>query len=411
MALNSENVAAEYVMSDDEDALMRDVGGVNSANDNLRATYESIGELLLHRQDVQFLLNSAGERNPFYSPEFMEEAYVKGNPTGKFGAVLVRGSNKPDCDLIGMFPIEENKYLFLGPFCPLFGLQNINSASTAPLLREGYEAEAVTGFLSWLQKSEFRRGVTCVDELNLEGASWLNLKRGLDANGHANAIVVSYDRSAVDINSAANADEYELLMKSKTRQNLNRKYRKLEKLGEVKFTCHEIDERAAIIEEFSELEMRGWKGSAGTALASNKKSAEFAKNYLSKTSCPDIRLEALRLYGRPIAMTMHYVWGGRAFHFKPTYDEQYSQFSPGLLLHRWTMRQMYETKWAEFMDSAAVPESQLGSVWKDRVVIGRVMFANSAGNSPLLFKLSVGFDQNYRKLRPHLKKLLSVFKK
>ncbi|MCP4181717.1 MAG: GNAT family N-acetyltransferase [Hyphomicrobiales bacterium] len=180
----------------------------------------------------------------------------------------------------------------------------------------------------------------------------------------------------------------------------------MEELGELTFSVHIDDQRLLIVEEFLQLEMQGWKGEAGTALLSHAKSANFARKFLGNAKYPEVRIEALRLDGRAIAMSMHIVAEGNAYHYKPTYDKKYARYSPAVLLHRWTMQQMFETKWAHHIDSATAADSQLGSIWKNRVSIGEVMFAASSLTPSVMLGIYAVINHVLQNIKPTLKKII-----
>jgi hypothetical protein len=387
------------------------VSTIRTPSNKNRSTYVTIPELLSFDQEIQNLLKNSCEHNLYYLPEFLRQAHIEGRPEDKIGAVMVRSSHQENSELIGLFLIEESRYGFLGPFNPLFLSRDNNAASTAPLLKKEFETQAVKRFLDWLEQSNFRNRVMCIEELKIEGKAWQFLKAELIARNREIKVLSTYQRPAVDTNSAPDAQSYEQSIKGKTRQNLKRKFRKLEELGELTFSVHVNDQRPSIVEEFLQLEMQGWKGEAGTALLSHAKSANFARKFLGNAKYPEVRIEALRLDGRAIAMTMHIVADGNAYHYKPTYDENYSRYSPGILLHRWTMQQMYETKWAHHMDSATAPDSQLGSIWKDRVKIGKVMFAASFATSSVKLAVYAAVDNSLQNIKPTVKKFTQRFRR
>ncbi len=371
-----------------------------------RSTYVTIPELLAFDQEIRTLFKNSCEYNLYYSPEFLARAHIEERPDDKIGAVMIRSSHQENSELIGLFLIEEFRHGFLGPFNPLFLSRDINAASTAPLLKKKFEAQAAKCFFDWLERSKFSKRVMCIEELKIEGSAWQFLRTELMARNREIKVLSTYQRPAVDTNSAPDAESYEQLIKGKTRQNLKRKLRKLGELGELTFSVYVDDQRPSIVEEFLQLEMQGWKGEAGTALLSHAKSANFAREFLGHTKYPEVRIEALRLDGRAIAMTMHIFADGNAYHYKPTYDENYSRYSPGILLHRWTMQQMYETKWAHHMDSATTPDSQLGSIWKDRVSIGEVMFAASPATPSVMLGTYAKIDHVFQNIKPALKKII-----
>ena len=87
------------------------------------------------------------------------------------------------------------------------------------------------------------------------------------------------------------------------------------------------------IDRYLELESRGWKGRAGTAAVQDEKAsalhAEFARSMAREGK---LSIYELLLDSRTIAMSINIRSNEKLIHWKTTYDEEYSRFSPGNLL-------------------------------------------------------------------------------
>ncbi|WP_376694887.1 GNAT family N-acetyltransferase [Wenzhouxiangella sp. EGI_FJ10305] len=115
------------------------------------------------------------------------------------------------------------------------------------------------------------------------------------------------------------------------RANLRRRRRALEKLGEVRAErCSDSAER---VEAGIELELRGWKGRAGTAMAQDVETRGFYAD-LARVFGPQGRLALWALYldERLIAFQFGLEHRNSYALLKPAYDESLARYSPGQLL-------------------------------------------------------------------------------
>jgi CelD/BcsL family acetyltransferase involved in cellulose biosynthesis len=165
------------------------------------------------------------------------------------------------------------------------------------------------------------------------------------------------------------------------RKGLRRQSRRLAELGRVTFeSCARPGPLSEAVEAFLELEAQGWKGSRGTALASSTAEAELARVlFTGSTSAVRGRADLLRLDGRPIAISLGLVCGGRAFLLKTAYDETLRAYAPGLLLEHEIIRSCHGTRFADRLDSASLAGCVLEDFFPDREPIGDVVLAADAG--------------------------------
>ncbi len=84
---------------------------------------------------------------------------------------------------------------------------------------------------------------------------------------------------------------------------------------------------------FLALEASGWKGSAGTALASRTSDAAFYREVTDRfRKLGRLRLYSLEVGGNTLAMQTDFCAGGALFDWKVAYDEQFAPYSPGAQL-------------------------------------------------------------------------------
>jgi hypothetical protein len=145
-----------------------------------------------------------------------------------------------------------------------------------------------------------------------------------------------------------------------------------EQLGEVRVVDRSGEPEA--VEEFLRLESAGWKGSAGSALATVP-----AHDVWFREVCDGLRavgrleVTALQAGSRTAAMWINFESGGGLLHFKSAYDETLGEHRPGhqLLLH--AIESMEDGRYA-WRDSATVPENALfNQLWPGRLPMSTVV--------------------------------------
>ncbi len=131
-------------------------------------------------------------------------------------------------------------------------------------------------------------------------------------------------------------------MKPKARQNLIRRWKRIEESGDVHITVETSPEQVSKrYAEFVELEASGWKGGKGElrsrgdrplAIKLNPKKRSFyqrAITGLAKRGA--VELHCLRVDGALIAARIWLVFGASCYAIKTAYDERYGKYSPGML--------------------------------------------------------------------------------
>ena len=120
----------------------------------------------------------------------------------------------------------------------------------------------------------------------------------------------------------------------KDRSKMKSKLTKLNSEGRVSFDTIESNHEHAL-REFIELENSGWKGTNGSAIASNPTTRRFYELMCAGLSSRGlVRIYEMRFNEKLIASDLGFIMNGAFFSVKVAYDESFSRYSPGQLLNR-----------------------------------------------------------------------------
>jgi len=151
------------------------------------------------------------------------------------------------------------------------------------------------------------------------------------------------------------------------------------------------------------LEASGWKGKRGTALAANEDLREaFTEAIQHLAASGKLRFWKLVLGGRIIASMYAIVEGNEAWLGKIAYDEEFSKYSPGVLLILHATQQLFGEASLMLIDTCAVPgHPMIENIWRDRIEMANVMIAPKS-ISTSRFALAVSLEGLRRSLRAKL---------
>jgi CelD/BcsL family acetyltransferase involved in cellulose biosynthesis len=151
----------------------------------------------------------------------------------------------------------------------------------------------------------------------------------------------------------------------KGRQESTRLMRKLEREHNVKVVAAGD---AANVRDLLELEMAGWKGREGTAIACQESTRKFFDE-MTRDMARAGRLQSLSLQveGKTVASKLNLLSGSHGFAFKIAFDESLARFSPGMLLEVENIRHLHESTNIQSMDSCADPDHpMINHLWPER---------------------------------------------
>jgi len=118
------------------------------------------------------------------------------------------------------------------------------------------------------------------------------------------------------------------------RQELDRRLRRLKELGTVQFVVTP-DFNPELLTTYLELEEKGWKGRGGTAVKNDSRVVRLHEQFTEGLAAGrSVFVYQLKLDGKTIAMSINISYGKEMIHWKTSYDEEYSRYSPGNILFR-----------------------------------------------------------------------------
>lgn len=320
-----------------------------------------------HLQAWEGLAAEALEPNPFYEAWVLLPALRSLAGSKDVRVVLIFAAERGEQILCGVFPLEKTARFKKLPVSNYRLWQHLYCGLCTPLVRSGYGRECLDAFLDWLATE---RDCTLMEFNLVSGAGpfqQLLYDRLLERNVPS-LTCESFTRAM--FTPMETADAYvRTVLSRQHRKDLRRRTRRLSELGRVEFDSLEPHgDISKWIEEYLELEAGGWKSATGGAFACNDADrgyfaaiarAAFERNRLT--------MLALRLDGKAIAMKCNFDSAPGSFAFRIAFDENYSFYSPGVMLEIENIRRLHEDSKIKWMDSCAIPGHQMiERLWLDR---------------------------------------------
>lgn len=341
----------------------------------------------------QRLAAHAAEPNPFYEPWFLLPALRQ---WGAGEQVVVKAWY---CDgrLAGLLPVERSARYYGHTVTHATGWLHANAFCGVPLIAAGHEDAFWRALLAHCDRRARRALFVHLPKLPADGPACAALDRVLAASGRAHTTVAEESRALL-IGNVSAAEYLDAAMSAKKRKELRRQHNRLAEEGALTFERRA--DGAGVGEwarEFLTLEAAGWKGAAGSALASAPQTAQFFMQALEGAAAAG-RLErlALRLNGRAIAMLVNLITPPGAYSFKTAFDEDYARFSPGMLvqLENLALLERPGIAWAD--SCAAQGHPMIERLWRDK---RRMVSRNIAIGGRLrraLFRLLMAYETRPR---------------
>lgn len=330
----------------------------------MKASLSTLAEL--GRGDLQAwaeLADNAVEPNPFMHPDFVGLAAMALRPRGLRILRCEDAGGWAAClpvvpvawrgDMLGPgLATWRHDYCYLG----------------TPLLAAGAAADGALGLLAGARA---RRGSAFL------ACDWVRsgpvAESLTEASGAPPVITRSFTRGFVR-RPAAPARAMAPLSRNRAKE-LRRQQRGLvEELGgDVEVVEHRDVPAAA--QAFLDLELAGWKGRQGTAMACNRSHAAFLVAVCEAFAARDA-VQFLSLQGgdRLASMQWNLRAGEAIFCLKVAYDEELSRHSPGMQLEVAALELLEQDERAAWMDSCADPDNELiNRLWHDRTQISTLL--------------------------------------
>lgn len=281
-----------------------------------------------------------------------------------------------------------------------------------PLIHRDHGAEALRAYFSWT----FGKGGGAANVI------WRNVPAGgplaaaLEDLGQGNVLRSSRinpcRRAVYEV--ADDVDAYlNRTLPRKKRKELRRLRARLSEQGTLTLEQYPVGgDLAPWLDDFYGLEARGWKGRAKTAIASVPSLTRFFDRALSSIDeRGGLLFWKLCIDGVPIAMTFGARSGRHAWLCKIAYDEDYSRFSPGVLLVLDVMGILAADSGIEVIDSCAQPDHpMIDHLWRERLELADIVIARP-GQPRLLFAAVCRYAAAKHQAREAAKRIYKKFLK
>lgn len=269
-------------------------------------------------------LNECGPNSPLLSSRFLLPS-LRAFQSGKKKLAVLGNPDHPDAMCI----LEQRRNLIWDTFQP----------AQAPvgfwLMRPGLNLEIViTGLMRALPGFPLVVGITQQDPLLIPRPT--NSAKMLTLN------YINTARILVD-------GDYETYWNARSknlRQNMRKARNKLEKYGlEYQLKCiSDPTEVKGAIESYGLIESAGWKATDGTAIQLNNTQGKYYTDLL-ETFCRAGygRIYYLTFNDAIVAMDLCIYQGSTLIILKTTYDEDYKDYSPAMLMHQELFRVLFQS--------------------------------------------------------------------
>ncbi|WP_148276641.1 GNAT family N-acetyltransferase [Sphingobium sp. SYK-6] len=316
------------------------------------------------------LEQDATEPNPFYLPQLLEPARRSLDPHGTVRLIDARDEGG---ELIARLPVTGANRHGRFPLRHTTNWLHRHCFYGAPLLRRGREEEGWRLLLAQLDAAPWSGPLLHLRALDPDGAAATALRLVCAREGRRCEELNRHERAL--LRSEAGAQDYWTVnVRAKKRKELRRLQSRLAEMGTIVHRhLTSGDALEAWIDDFLQLEARGWKGAEGTALASCAEDALFLREICRNAHAAGM-LDMLRIDcdGRPIAMLVNFVGPQGGFSFKIAIDPDFARYSPGVLIEQDNLARVLDDHVTPWMDSCAAPDHpMIDSLWGERRAIAQ----------------------------------------
>ena len=310
------------------------------------------------------------EPNPFFLPEFLQPA-VEG--LGKKSLRLAIFSDRDDLHFFSPVVVQSGR-IFRGrrfaswahPYAPL----------GTPLIDREMAPRVTDALIAHMRTS--RRTLFSIPHIPLKGPTAEALRAAAKRNGFW-TVAERQMRPILYPDMAAGIAEFDRMVSSKRRHELERQLRRLCEAGAVSYmwarTATEIE---AAFNMFIALEAAGWKGRRGTALAKRRNVQDFALTAITRMAqSGHAEIDVLRVGEKPIAALIRLESGGLSIPWKVAFDETFSAFSPGKQLMCDETRRWLADPKVDRVDPVCEEDNPLmAPLWPERDAYGTLLISS-----------------------------------
>jgi len=367
--------------------------------------YASRARLIEIETDWLALGERALDPNVFMDPAIIRSA-ERAFPDTRRATLLAWQADENVVRLVGLWSLSFGRVAR----SPLLGSVLVAPATphaylATPVIDREAPDRVLAAMLDYLERDAGMPNIIMLDAMALSGETMASLSRVLKARHSAPFILARAQRPMLE--SGLDAKQYlEKSQSSSSRKKLRQHRRRLEEKGRLESkVCKEPGAVGQAFDDFIRLENRGWKGRQGTALLCDSAEAAFSAAMVADLAGRgDAWIHALYLDDKPISMQIVLRAGRVGFTWKTAYDEDFQDFSPGMLLLEDYTREFLADRSISSINSCAYDDKSFMSVWAERQDIGQVCVSARRGPS-LRFFLICRLRQAFLKMRSAAKML------
>ena len=371
----------------------------------------SSGELVVRRLDVATYFGMTArygalsacspEPNPHFAPGAVQAAAETLVPPGD---IVILVAERPDGSWAGLWAFRRVRSLRTGgvavlqiPVLPLY------EVLSSPVLDRDDGAQALAAILSFIARSPDLPSQIMAQNLPLDGPAHLALESILPSRC---VKFESWQRGVTLPRPGEDVDTAITRALGTSRKKRQSQRRALEKLGPLTFVQHRNAAALPALESFLTLEAAGWKGKAGTALASIPQDAAWVRALVGHLAAHDaVCIAALMVGDRPAAMGLLIDQDGVTLFLKTAYDEALHKYSPGLHLETEVTRAaLASDRMVRFDCGGGDAVDPAAHLWAERRLMGHVFTALDGNPLSRLPILAMKARSGLRRMRNSLRK-------
>ncbi len=317
------------------------------------------------------LAERASEPNIFYEHWFLRPSLDRFDHHPDLQLFLLWSGEPGHSQLLGLVPLGVVSRFGRLPVPHVENWMHHNCFLGTPLVRQGSEQIFWGALLAALDAGDWP-GFLHINGMTIGGPLDRSLRAVCGDQERRCDLVHSEARALLE--GQCTAEQYsQTKIRKKKRKELLRKRRRLAETGELRFSRHrDMENLDNWLDEFLALERKGWKGQEGSALDCSDATREFFRSAMpGAAQSGQLERRDMRLDGQPIAMLINFRSGRGAFGFKTAFDEEYSRYSPGVLLQIENL-DCLNSETLDWVDSCACEgHPMIDGLWVDRRHIGR----------------------------------------
>lgn len=339
------------------------------------------------------LSQAASTPNPFFESWYLLPSLEQFDADGGVQILSVERGG----ELLGLVPLGRAPRYGRWPIPHMSTWLHANCFLGAPLVAAGEEAAFWRALLGWADANAGRALFLHFPAMPLEAALTATLFEVGKAGGRS-VQLVHREQRALLCSPLSPANYLQRAVPGKKRKEYRRQQARLSEQGVLAFERRaDAQDLDTWIAAFLALELAGWKGNAGSALASAPQTAALFRDALTEAAARG-KLErlALMLDGHPVAMLANFLCPPGSFSFKTAFDERFSRFSPGVLLQLENLA-LLKRPGIDWCDScASADHPMIDSLWMERRPVGRLSVAIGGSMRRALFSrlLSLELSRN-----------------